>query len=74
MNQKAHESIDPYYKEGDVFQRDDRYYEQAIISTRKSRTPNKSMQGSQAYKTQGFYGNQSMVSQTHETEEQRRLK
>lgn len=33
-------SIDPYYVKGDVFQRDQRYYDQ-VYSTRRNRTPNK---------------------------------
>lgn len=33
-------SIDPYYVQGDVFQRDQRYYDQ-VYSTRRNRTPNK---------------------------------
>ena len=33
-------SIEPYYMKGDVFQRDQRYYDQTI-STRRNRTPNK---------------------------------
>lgn len=33
-------AIDPYYMKGDVFQRDQRYYDQ-VYSTRRSRTPNK---------------------------------
>ena len=52
-------TIEPYYKPGDVFQRDERYYEQAF-SWKRNRTPNKSMQGSNVYKT---YGNQSQISQ-----------
>lgn len=37
-------SIEPYYMKGDVFQRDQRYYDQTI-STRRNRTPNKTVGG-----------------------------
>lgn len=47
-------TIEPYYMKGDVFQRDQRYYDQTI-STRR-RTPNKSMGPSQINNS-AVYGN-----------------
>ena len=46
MYNNQQEKFSPYYQQGNVFQRDERYYEQPITSTRKSRTPNKHMQTS----------------------------
>lgn len=35
-------TIEPYYVKGDVFQRDQRYYDQIISGTRRNRSPNRS--------------------------------
>ena len=46
MYNNPQEKFSPYYQQGNVFQRDERYYDQVLATTRKSRTPNKHMQTS----------------------------
>lgn len=57
-------TIQPYYMKGDVFQRDQRYYDQAI-STRRNRTPNKSVGPIGSGSNIGGFGGNSMNQPTN---------